>query len=346
MNGAWDDRAHRYTKAIVEREAALGRAYHCEALYLDPGWDTTFGSFLWGEKWLGPRRQFIEEMKSKYGLQVSLHCPLATWVSIRGDGIPLFGPTPWGPIRPRPAARRPIPTGWAPMAHAVPGIEAVFGHGRERLLANCADGVAFLMFDGNWWNGGCLNPDHGHPVPYRMEDHIRANLDLAQRIHAKYPKVLIEMHDMLAGGARCRHAGLLQVRPARQLRRELGLRIDVESDGRHRRAGRRLYYANLGCNVPIYTHVASRDNPMPDLVVVRLDLPPPGNRREEPRSKDRGGRTGGDGLVPGPRPLLQTGPFYGITEEIHLHVLPRENAFTVNVFNLSDKKRTIRGTVN
>ena len=69
------------------------------------------------------------------------------------------------------------------------------------MLANCADGAAFLMFDGNWWNGGCCDPDHGHPVPYRMEDHIRANLDLARRVHAKYPKVLIEMHDMLAGGS-------------------------------------------------------------------------------------------------------------------------------------------------
>ena len=97
MVGAWDDRAKFYTKAIVEREAALGQAYHCEALYLDPGWDTSFGSFLWGEKWLGPRRQFVAEMQAKYGLKVSLHCPLATWVSGSGQGrIPLFGPSALG----------------------------------------------------------------------------------------------------------------------------------------------------------------------------------------------------------------------------------------------------------
>jgi hypothetical protein len=54
----------RYTKAIVEKEAQKGRAYSCEALYLDPGWDTDFATFLWGEQWLGPRKQFIEEMKS------------------------------------------------------------------------------------------------------------------------------------------------------------------------------------------------------------------------------------------------------------------------------------------
>jgi hypothetical protein len=39
----------------------------------------------------------------------------------------------------------------------------------KRLLANCADGVVFLMFDGNWWNGGCLNPAHGHPVSGGIE---------------------------------------------------------------------------------------------------------------------------------------------------------------------------------
>jgi hypothetical protein len=58
-----------------------GKAYSCEALYLDPGWDTDFGTFIWGEDWLGPRKQFIEDMESKFGLKVSLHCPLATWMS-------------------------------------------------------------------------------------------------------------------------------------------------------------------------------------------------------------------------------------------------------------------------
>ena len=31
MDGAWEDRAHRYTKEIIEREAAKGRDYSCEA---------------------------------------------------------------------------------------------------------------------------------------------------------------------------------------------------------------------------------------------------------------------------------------------------------------------------
>ena len=38
------------------------------------------------------------------------------------------------------------------------------------------------------------------------------------------------------------------------------------------------------------------------------------------------------------------GEFYGLNEEIHLHVLPKEKAFVVNVFNLSDQTRTLTGT--
>jgi hypothetical protein len=64
------------------------------------------------------------------------------------------------------------------------------------------------MYDGNFWNGGCLASDQGHPVPHTFEDHIRANVDLAARIHAKYPHVLIEMHDTIAGGSPIRHTPL------------------------------------------------------------------------------------------------------------------------------------------
>ena len=44
--------------------------------------------------------------------------------------------------------------------------------------------------------------------------------------------------------------------------------------------------------------------------------------------------------------FYKRGDFYGINEEIHLHVLPEKMAFTVNVFNLSDKTRTISGQID
>ena len=220
----------------------------------------------------------------------------------------------------------------------------------ERLLANCADGVAYLMFDGNWYNGGCDDPNHGHPVPYTKEDHIRANLDLAQRIHAKYPKVVIEMHDMLCGGNPWRLTPIYY---------KYGLPGSYDDnwgfelmwnpmDDIKQSRTLALYYSNMGCNVPIYTHVnLSGDNAHclilwwyistcrhlgiggkhPDAKIVAAQQ----QAMKWYRARDR---------------FYKRGDFYGISEEIHLHVLPAENAFTVNVFNLSDKTRTIAGEID
>ena len=44
--------------------------------------------------------------------------------------------------------------------------------------------------------------------------------------------------------------------------------------------------------------------------------------------------------------FYQRGEFYGINPEIHLHVLPTQKAFTVNVFNLSDAKKTVSGSID
>lgn len=41
--------------------------------------------------------------------------------------------------------------------------------------------------------------------------------------------------------------------------------------------------------------------------------------------------------------FFKRGEFYGINKEIHLHVIPEENAFMVNLFYLSDQPRTITG---
>jgi hypothetical protein len=229
------------------------------------------------------------------------------------------------------------------------GSKQYLAAAEERLLANCADGVAFLMFDGNWWNGGCNNPNHGHPVPYRVEDHIRANLDLAQRIHAKYPKVLIEMHDPIAGGAPQRPTPIYYKHGLPGSFDEnwgFELMWNPMADIVEGRATA-LYYANMGCNVPIYTHVTlANDNAHciilwwfastcrhlgiggthkdPKIVVAQQEA------MKWYRAHDR---------------FYKRGEFFGISEEIHLHVLPDENAFTVNVFNLSDKSKTVSGSI-
>ena len=529
MPEAWNDRPHRYTKAILELEAAKGRDYSCEALYLDPGWDTDFGTFLWGEKWLGPRKQFIDEIQAKYGLKVSLHCPLATWMS---------HPYTWGTMAQAtypPEARRMPPAdemeqlavpalregrrnlallrtakdnassvyadganprhqtahlndgwygntaswipnkmpAWAeidlgavysiaevrlgndrtqlysdraptelriltaieyaadaaagtwreaaryagagilssksftfPAVHArwvrveilksakdeMPRLDEIeiydakavsekeaesfrkqivrgpkpvnqsggaticlgskqyLATAEERLQANCADGVAFLMFDGNWWNGGCVDPNHGHPVPYRTEDHIRANLDLCRRIHSKYPKVLVEMHDMISGGSPVRATPIYYkygLPGSYDMNWGFELMWNPMADIMEGR-GLALYYCNLGCNVPIYTHINLKGDNINCMTLWwyistcrHLGI---GGKHAEPkvveaqqkamqwyRARDR---------------FYKRGEFFGISEEIHVHVLPAEKAFTVNVFNLDDEMKTVRGSID
>jgi hypothetical protein len=527
MEGAWDNRAERYTKAVVEKEAVRGREYSCEALYLDPGWDTEFGTFLWGEKWLGPAREFIHEMKSKYGLTVALHCPLATWATSPGmsmgpfaadswpaaarrvddstgdevrvpavlqghrnlallpeakasassvfqngkmaihqiphladgwygngaswiaDSLPAWAEVDLGGVHrisrvrlgndsrmqytdraatalriltateyaadsaastwrcvaelhgdpltstrafdfapvearwvrveitasdgglprldeieiyeadlaaqqqaadyERSARRGPKPEGGENKAVICLGSKQYIDEAAKRMLALCADGVAFLMFDGNWWNGGCASTRHGHPVPYRPEDHIRANLELARRIHAKFPGVYIEMHDMLAGG--CPH------RPTPVYYKYglpgsyddnwgFELMWDPMSDLKEGRAVA-LYYYNLGCNVPVYLHIDLRkDNP--GLAVLWWYA-------STCRHLGIGGTNHDPAVVEAEKAAMRwyrarerfykRGEFYGLGEEIHVHALPAENGCVLNVFNLSNEEKTVEGSV-
>ena len=531
MWGAWDDRSHKYTKAIVEQEAVKGVAYSCEALYLDPGWDDDFATFRWGEKWLGPRKAFVDEMQSKYGLKVSLHTPLASWMSVGGpmggpsapstypatshrkappdprsssfkvpasdhgrrnlallpgakpnassvwaDGsVPIhqiahlndgwygnqaswIAKTPaawaeidlgdvytisqvrlsndqikqfsdrkptsyrilvatkydsdsaaatWNPVAevsgepllgvrdlffPRCPARwvrvqivksepneprldemqifeaqplaAPALAAWESQARRGPnapklsmgasticlGSKAYLDEAAKRLLENCADGVIYVMFDGNWYQGGCDDPTHGHPVPFTKEDHMRANLDLARRIHEKYPHVLIEMHDMMMGGHPARNTpvyykyGLPGSYDLNWGFEQMWECLSDITSGRNRA----LYYYNLACNVPIYLHInLTKDTP--GCVVLWWYA-------STCRHLGIGGTHKDPAVVAAQKAAMhqyhdleryfKRGEFYGINEEIHLHALPEENAFVANLFNLSDQKRTIGGSID
>jgi hypothetical protein len=332
-----------YTRALMEVEAAKAVAYSAEALYMDPGWDTDFGTFLWGEEWLGPRRAFIEHIRSHYGLGVALHCPLATWMSQDGRGV-----SSWPREALRMDARGNLIEGSACL-----GSRQYLDEAAKRLLAHCADGVVFLMFDGNWWNGGCWNPQHGHPVPYTMEDHCRANLELARRIHERYPHVLIEMHDMITGGTRQRYTPVYyKYGLPHSYNENWGFELMWEpmEDLRSGRA-RALYYYNLASNVPIYLHIDLRDDNIHCLTLwwyasTCRHLGIGGTHRDplvveaQQRAMRRYRQL---------KPFYARGEFYGsedCPEEAHLHVLRDRGALVLNLFNLQDKERLITGSIS
>jgi hypothetical protein len=345
MEGAWNDRIINFTKARVEKEAVKGVEYSCEALYLDPGWDTKFGTFLWGEKWLGPRKKFIGEVQSKYGLKVSLHTPMPPWTSNVGSEMGPSCIADW----PAESKRLPAETDTVKKAPRIcMGSKAFMDEAEKRLLANCADGVTFLMFDGVGWNGPyCVDRTHGHPVPFLQEDHMRNCIDLVKRVHAKYPDVIIELHDMLIGSSR------LRIPPVYY---KYGLPLSFDEnwgfelmwnpmDDIKQGRGLGMYYYDLACNVPIYLHIDLRkdNNHCVELWWFASTARHLGIGGTNKDKKTVEAQKSAMKYYKQFERFYKRGDFYGINEEIHLHVLPGESAFMINMFNLSDTTRTITG---
>jgi hypothetical protein len=178
---------------------------------------------------------------------------------------------------------------------------------------------------------------------------MRANVDLARRVHEKYPNVLIEMHDMMMGGSNPRNTPVYYkygLPGSYDLNWGFELMWNPMEDITSGRA-RSLYYYNLGCNVPVYLHI--------DLRKDVVGCPVLWWYASTCRHLGIGGTHKDPTVVVAHKAAMHTyrelarffkrGDFYGINEEVHLHALPDENAFVVNLFNLSDQKRTIGGSL-
>ena len=342
-----NDNARRvtYTKNLIENEAIKASDYGCESLYLDPGWDTNFGTFIWGESWLGSRKKFIDNMKVKYGLNVSLHCPFAPWMS-----HPVYRANNPGVLSyPQTTFRKDIDGKLIDKSICM-GSHEYLDIAEKRILENCADGVGFLMIDGDWYQGGCWNSDHGHPVPYREENQVNAIIGLIQRIHMKYPNVLIEMHDPIGGGSAAKFTPIYyKYGLPNSFDENWGFELmwrpiyDLQSG-----AAKALFYYNMGCNIPLYLHVDLREDNQYALVLWWY--------ASTCRHLGIGGSHNNSYIAQLQKQSMQRyrklerfykrGEFFGINEEIHLHVLAKENAFVVNLFNLSNETRIISGELH
>lgn len=179
---------------------------------------------------------------------------------------------------------------------------------------------------------------------------MRACLELARRVHDKYPNVLIEMHDMMMGGMVPRNTPVYYkygLPGSYDLNWGFELMWNPMEDITSGRA-RSLYYYNLGCNVPVYLHIDLRKD-TPGCVVLWWYA-------STCRHLGIGGTHASPAVVAAQQAAMRKyrqldrffkrGEFYGIAEDVHLHVLPEENAFVVNLFNLSDEKRTIGGSID
>jgi hypothetical protein len=337
-----ENRKKLYRLEHMKEEGAKAKDYHCEALYMDPGWDTSFASKIWDDSRLGKLTDFVATLKRDFGLSVSLHTPMSGWCN----------PTSYS--RDIDRMRR---DGTRVKLSLCGASRQYVEESHRRLDALARDGVTFFMFDGTIYHGECWDPNHGHPLPSRRHEHVEAMSRLARLVHEKYPRVQIEMHDQVVGGSTLRYAptyyGYGAPPPGYKGPNALGfdtvwafeLMWDPMTDlvGGHSIA---LYYYNLAYSVPLYIHIDLRkDNPQSLMLwwnastCRHLGI---GGTHADPKVQ----KSHKEAMAAYRRlkPFFAEGTFYGIDEVTHVHRHPTERAAVINCFNLEEQKtrRTFR----
>lgn len=349
-----DDPAMRkkyYTLASMKEEAAKAKAIGCEALYMDPGWDTSFGSKVWDEARLTPYKSFTSMLSSEYGLKSSLHTPLSGWCDpssypVEAHRLDRFGVrAQWDRAA---GFSEPVLCGASQQYLTVT---------LDRLKALAQDGAAFFMFDGTAYHEECWDPNHGHQVPSRLEEHCQATCRLARMVHAAYPNVLIEMHDPALGGAPQRacpiYYGYGHCPPGEEVTQALGfdtvwafeLMWKPMEDLLSGRAVA-LYYYNLAYSLPLYIHIDLRTDNRNALVFWwnASTCRHLGIGGTHPDQAVRDAQKQAMASYRRLKPYFASGNFYGIDEQTHVHADPAGKGAVMNCFNLdgADAEREIR----
>jgi hypothetical protein len=325
-----DNRKKYYTLDDLKGEAAKAKAIGCEALYCDPGWDTNFASKIWDTARLGPLPDFVATLKNDYGLKLSLHTPLSGWCN----------PTSYPPECFRADKHGGRETYLCGASHQY--IDETV----KRLSVLAAAGVVYFMFDGTAYaQVPCWDPAHGHPLPLTMAAHVDGTNLLARKVHETYPNVSIEMHDQVIGGAPIRFVPLYYGHGKDVTGASPALGFDTVwafemmwDPMSNLVSGQTilLYYYNLAYSLPLYLHIDLRgDNPNAVVfwwnasTIRYLGM---GGTHQDPKVNDAHAAAMKDYMRL--KPFFTAGTFYGITESIHVHKHPTENAAVMNIFNV------------
>jgi hypothetical protein len=321
--------AKEYSLEMMLAEAAKAKELGCEALYLDPGWDTGASHHIWDAERLGPMDAFVARMKNAYGLK------LALWIGT-GGMPPTYADPDACPIEARVVDKN----GRRTQIHCM-ACPAFLDTKEKRLLELCRNGVAFMMFDSTQYSGPCYDKTHGHSIPSTREEHVNALLELARRVKTKYPHLLIEMHDPVSGpgGNHYTPSYFGYARPnsfdCLWGHEFMWNSMDDLLSGR----AVSLYYFNLAYSIPLYLHVGLKPDNENALVFWWF--------ASTCRHLGMGGKSSNPAVWGAHKRAMRTylplkrfytqGEFFGIDETVHAHSLPELRQSVINVFNLADK---------
>jgi hypothetical protein len=323
-----------YTLDSMKEEAAKAKDIGCEALYMDPGWDTSFSSKIWDEARLGPYPSFTKMLQQDYGLKSSLHTPLSGWCDpssypVAANRVDRFG------------KRRMWDRATGFLGSPLCGSsDQYINTTADRLKTLAKGGAAFFMFDGTNYHEECWDPNHGHQVPARLEEHDQARSRLARMVHEEYPDVLIEMHNpppiyyghghCPEGQGACEGAGFDTIWGFELMWMPMQDLLSGHSIA--------LYYYNLAYSLPIYLHIDLRTDNRNALVFWwnASTCRHLGIGGTHPDAAVRTAQKEGMANYRRLKPYFAAATFYGIDEQTHVHSDEKTNTAVMNCFNLSN----------
>ena len=323
------------TPSTIMKEAAKAKAIGCEALYCDPGWDTNFASKIWDDRATGHAARFRRDAEER--LRPQALAPHAAFRLVQPEQLSagMFPHAPGTATATGIALRR---------------VEAVRRGDGEAPQCPGRRGRRYFMFDGTGYNaeGPCWDPAHGHPLPLTMRG-ARRRHQLCSRARSTktIPHVSIEMHDQVMGGAPYRYVPLyygygknaLGASP-RSASTRLGLRNDVGPDGQPRRrrdASRSITTTSPTRCRSTFTSICATDNENAlvfwwNASTVRyLGI---GGTHTNPKLTMS--HVAAMKTYMRLKPFFTAGTFYGISETVHVHRHPTDNAAVMNCFAIGN----------
>jgi hypothetical protein len=315
-------RAELYSLSNLQIEIAKAFEIGCECLYLDPGWDTDFGSTIWDEKRLGKQADFAARLRDQYGMALALHTPLA----------------PWSNHASYPVETRQMDSDGQRRDDLCVASSQYIAIKVERLRELCRNGAYFLMYDGSWYDKPCYDPSHGHRVPSTRQEHVDAILKIAQGLHAAYPQAVIEQHDPITGPGTPRYTPTYFMHGQPGAFDELwGFEYMLNAlDDLNSRRAFSLYDFNLAYSLPVYLHIDLRTDNANALgfwwfasTCRHLGF---GGQHTDPRVWAAHKQAMQVYLAN--KRFFTQGVFYGLDELTHVHTLLDAGACVINCFNL------------
>ena len=326
-----------YTLEQLYNEADLARDIGAESLYLDPGWNITLGSEIWNEERFGPLKDFSNSIHKKYGLKLALHLMM----NFEGDDEPdeFY-------LRSKKGVKA-VADPYLNL-YCVCANEHWVKEKTRRLLELAKEGIDFFMFDFTGFSMfmidhlGCFNKNHGHEVPMLRQTHAKNIFKVIQNVKKKYPQILIEAHDR---GVKPRHALYYQHNLPHSFDENWGFEC-MWNPMQDLLSGRalQLFEYNLAYSIPLYLHINENSDNENMLqfwwyasLARHLGI---GGLSDRGSSKYQALKNAMN-LYKKLKSFFTRGTFYGISQNIHLHVDEIVKKGVITAYNLTSRVQKV-----